>query len=383
MHLCAAAATVATGAVAVSVDVPLISKAHGPAGKFDPERSSHFAASPPYLATIFAEPDIITTDDPTTYKSHAYRGTGTRTVFDRRIGTWITITMRLYDVSYGTTTIEFAAHNEFSAHEAEMEIEAYALEVGRMPAMLQDGVRQVWIMKGDMPWGGGPGNGGDILRHVLIHTGKGQTYRGQGVVVETLIHEAVHAVLDAAIYADPAWRAAAEGDGEYISTYAWDEPWREDAAETLLLWLAVRHRTDRLSSADHEIIVNTVPLRIDYFDRQGYNVAPLGIITPPTRSPTKAPTKAIPPPTRSPTEAPTKAIPPPTRSPTKAIPATMSPTPASPATMRPTITSPPSPTNGAKNGGKTPKTGGKTPKTGKTNGRKIGVLTANAANPFS
>ena len=81
-----------------------------------------------------------------------------------------------------------------------MEIEAYALEVGRMPAMLQDGVRQVWIMKGDMPWGGGPGNGGDILRHVLIHTGKGQTYRGQGVVVETLIHEVVHAVLVAAIY---------------------------------------------------------------------------------------------------------------------------------------------------------------------------------------
>ena len=69
-----------------------------------------------------------------------------------------------------------------------------------MPAMLQDGVRQVWIMKGDMPWGGGPGNGGDILRHVLIHTGKGQTYRGQGVVVETLIHEVVHAVLVAAIY---------------------------------------------------------------------------------------------------------------------------------------------------------------------------------------
>lgn len=228
--------------------------------------------NPPYGGTIFVEPDLFTSDDPTTYDSYNYQGMGTRTMFDRRVGSWITVQTHLHEVNYGDETqIEFVVHNEFNQQEAASEVEFYAAEVGRMPAMLLKGLVQVWIMKGNNPWGGGTGYG----NHILIHTGKVDDYKDDGIVVETLVHEAVHAVLDGAIYGDNAWYEAASKDGNYISIYGRDYPDREDAAETILLYLAVEYRKDRLETSDYNTIVNTIPNRIEYLNSQNYDVHPL------------------------------------------------------------------------------------------------------------
>merc|ERR1740139_235996 len=144
-------------------------------------------------------------------------------------------------------------------------------------------------MKGNNAWGGGTGYGS----HILIHTGKGDEYKRDGIVVETMVHEAVHAVLDGAIYGDNAWYEAARKDGDYISTYARDNPDREDAAETILLYLAVEYKKDRLKISDYNTILNTIPNRIEYLNSQNYDVHPLKHESP-TTSPTVAPTASSP-----------------------------------------------------------------------------------------
>ena len=45
---------------------------------------------PPFGGTIFIDPDIITEDDPTTFVSLSYAGTGKRQMYDRRTG-WVNL----------------------------------------------------------------------------------------------------------------------------------------------------------------------------------------------------------------------------------------------------------------------------------------------------
>ena len=52
----------------------------------------------------------------------------------------------------------------------------------------------------------------------------------------------------------------------FISTYARDNPQREDIAESVLPWLAVRYRPERISSTLAAIIVQAIPNRLAYFD---------------------------------------------------------------------------------------------------------------------
>ena len=50
-----------------------------------------------FAGTIFIDPDIITDHDPTAYTSIIYSGQGERTMFDRRLGGWITTDPFLFD----------------------------------------------------------------------------------------------------------------------------------------------------------------------------------------------------------------------------------------------------------------------------------------------
>ena len=48
-------------------------------------------ADPPYSGTSFIDPDILTSNDRTTFVSISYTGRDDRTVYDRRVANWITI----------------------------------------------------------------------------------------------------------------------------------------------------------------------------------------------------------------------------------------------------------------------------------------------------
>jgi uncharacterized repeat protein (TIGR01451 family) len=110
------------------------------------------------------------------------------------------------------------------------------------------------------------------------------------------VHEAAHTSLDATHASAPAWLSSQTADGTFISTYARDNPNREDIAESFLPYLAVRYRSDRISQSIADTIWQTIPNRIAYFDNQSFNMFPapkLNVSITPHPNPIQSQTKLI------------------------------------------------------------------------------------------
>ena len=226
--------------------------------------------SPPFGGTIFIDPDIVTAADPTTFIGLESAGRATRTMYDRRTG-WITLDPYLFVASFeGGSTIEMEVNPEFgSAESSQVEAEFYAEAVARLPVALRRDVETVWIHRGVEPFGGGNNN-------LLIHTGQAELYIADGILDETLVHEAAHTSLDADHANSAGWIAAQAADPTFISDYARDNPTREDIAESFLPYLAVRYRPDRVSPSLKAVIEATIPNRIKYFDSLNLAMYPIG-----------------------------------------------------------------------------------------------------------
>lgn len=225
---------------------------------------------PPFNGTIFLDPDILTPTDPSTFTRLTYSGQAQRKMFDRRVNDWITTNPFLFKANYTDgLSIEFQVNPEFkTVAEAEIQALKYAEVIGKLPIVLRKDVKTSWIHLGTQPFGGGNNN-------LLIHIGQSTVYEKEGILEETLIHEAAHTSLDAAHAASKGWINAQNTDPSFISTYALDNPRREDIAETFLLYVALRYRSDRISTSLKDKIIETVPNRIKYFDSQNFNMNPI------------------------------------------------------------------------------------------------------------
>ncbi len=249
---------------------PLI-RVLGPAALVLAPLAGHPAqAQPPFSGTIFLDPDIITPADPSAFTGLTDAGRGDRRMFDRRVDRFVNVNAYLFDATYRDgPSVEIQVNPEFGGVDlARDEAERYAREIGRLPRALRADVETAWIHKGVRPFGGGN-------RNLLIHTGQADLYAADSILEETLVHEAAHTSLDAAHAAAPSWRAAQRADPEFLSTYARDNPTREDIAESFLPWLAVRHRADRISPELRDTISSTIPGRIKYFDSQNFDLSPV------------------------------------------------------------------------------------------------------------
>ena len=225
---------------------------------------------PPFPGTIFIDPDIITSSDRTTLESLSVAGQGSRTMFDRRVNDWITVDAYLFMASFDDgLTAEIQVNPEFDSVLALSEAQKYAEVIGRLPTSLRAEVETVWIHLGTEPFGGGNNT-------LLIHTGQAALYEADGILEETFVHEAAHTSLDAAHAFAPGWLAAQAADDRFISTYARDNPGREDIAETLVPYLAVRYRSDRISQSLANTILQAIPNRIDYLDNLSLDMYPIG-----------------------------------------------------------------------------------------------------------
>ena len=237
-------------------------------------------AKPPYDGTIWFFPDVIKSKDPTTFQELIYVGQDNREMFDRRKGgRWVTKKAFLFNAIYEDTTVEIQVNPEFKNVDKDFEIQDKAYKealyyseiIGRLPNFLLTNVKTVWIHKGNKDWGGGNEN-------LLIHTGRSKEYISLEIVEEVLIHESGHTSLDwswGGIINKTQWQKAKSKDKEYISDYAKKFPDREDIAESILPWIAVRYRLDRISNDDAEIILKTIPNRLKFFDEQNFDMYPL------------------------------------------------------------------------------------------------------------
>ena len=229
--------------------------------------------SPPFSGTIFIDPDIITDADPSVYSGMTYAGRASRTMFDRRNGDgggWITIDPYLFDTHYDDgLSIEIQVNPEFSTfEEAQKQAVFYADAVGRLPRSLRTDVETMWIHEGVFPFGGGNNN-------ILIHVGQGEAYIRDGILEETLVHEAAHTSLDPSYASSAEWIQAQNTDPTFISTYAQDYPMREDIAESFVPFLAVEYRSDRITESLKNQILKTIPNRMAFFRSLGLDMYPI------------------------------------------------------------------------------------------------------------
>ena len=123
------------------------------------------------------------------------------------------------------------------------------------------------IHKGKANWGGG-------ARNIYIHTG--DLYHKFNE--ETMVHEAGHAALDwngLGLVNHAEWGAMQLADKKFISEYAQQYPDQEDVAETILWWIAVRCKPDKISKKNYKKVLEAIPNRLKYFDEQNYDTYPL------------------------------------------------------------------------------------------------------------
>lgn len=227
-------------------------------------------AAPPFDGTVFIDPDIITAADPGVFSGLTDAGQGTRTMFDRRTNAFGQYDAYLFQAAFADgPAVEVQVNPEFaSVAAARNEALRFLPSIGRLPRALRADLATIWIHRGDEAFGGGNDN-------LLIHTGSlAEQYIGLGVLEEVFAHEAAHTSLDATHAASAGWLAAQASDNEFVSTYARDNPTREDVAETLVPWLAVACRPAVLEPAQVAAIRAAVPARLAYLDAQAFDLSP-------------------------------------------------------------------------------------------------------------
>ena len=229
-----------------------------------------YGQNPPYSGTIFVSSEIITPTDPTTYSGLQDAGQKMVVMYDRRISNWATTYAYIFKASYDDgLTIDVQINPEFgSVDVARTTAEFYARYVGQLPTVLRKDVDALWIHQGVQPFGGGN-------RSILIHTGQSSIYLSSGILEETLIHEASHTSLDLDYASSAGWLQAQTADPTFISTYARDNPTREDVAESFIFYLALKFKRDRLTNATISTIEQTIPNRLAFFDGLNLNLYPL------------------------------------------------------------------------------------------------------------
>ena len=240
------------------------------------------AGAQPFQGTAFMSPRILTAADPSALRSVEYAGRGERVIWDYRVMDWITVDAYLFDARIGARGVEFQVNPEFGSEAAaRVEVDAYAADIGRLPAVLLSNLAKVHVNAGRpahpeaatfQPRRVFGGNRFD--RSITIHTGTGEEYRQSGFLEEVLFHEGAHVSVDGDVVDDPAWHAAQQADGGFISDYARDNPDREDVAESILPYFAVRFRPERLPPGQRQAIEEAIPARLEYFDAQGFDWSP-------------------------------------------------------------------------------------------------------------
>jgi len=161
-------------------------------------------------------------------------------------------------------------NSEFKTKEkAKKQALKYGKIVGQLPNFLRTGLKIITIHKGNRTWGAAYDN-------IIIHTGS----RGKRKCAEeVMIHEGGHVSLDTdsagALVKSYLWIKAIKADHKYISKYAKDFPKREDVAETINWWIAVRCKSDRISKSNYKKIVKGIPNRLKYLDELNFDTYPL------------------------------------------------------------------------------------------------------------
>jgi len=224
-----------------------------------------------FEGNLYTNCKILVESDPTSFESLVFKKKTTVKAFDRRVNKRKHAKFFRFDASFkNANKIKIHVNTEFeSQNEAEKQALKYGKIVGQLPNFLRKKIKTLTIHKGNKLWGGGN-------RNILIHIGF--TDEEDMCVEEVMVHESGHTSLDmrhGGSISPYEWRKAAKADVKFISKYAKQHPGREDVAETILWWIAVRCKPNRLFKFHYKMITEGIPNRLKYFDEQNYDTYPL------------------------------------------------------------------------------------------------------------
>ena len=224
---------------------------------------------PPFGGTMWDLPDLIKSSDYTIYSTSSYQGIETRLFYDKSIPDFINYPAHIYKVNFGDDlSIDFEIYTEFTLEEAGNIEQKYAPLIGQLGKDLRRNIKSFEFLKGEEV---ASAQRTDDLNYanITFHTDwltLVETRFSGDRTEELLIHESAHLSIDPYVYGQQGWTDAVNLDGNYLSTYAKDNPDSEDIAETFQAYIAVKYFPDRISNSLRDTILSVCLNRFKYFD---------------------------------------------------------------------------------------------------------------------
>ena len=225
---------------------------------------------PPFGGTMWDLPDLITSSDYTIYSTSSYQGIETRLFYDKSIPDFINYPAHIYKVNFGDDlSIDFEIYTEFTQEEAGNIEQKYAPLIGQLGKDLRRNIKSFEFPKGEEVASAQRSddlNYANITFHTDWLTNLVETRPDGDKTEELLIHESAHLSIDPYVYGQQGWNDAVNLDGNFLSTYAKDNPDSEDVAETFQAYIAVKFFPDRISNSLRDTILSVCLNRFKYFD---------------------------------------------------------------------------------------------------------------------
>ena len=218
---------------------------------------SYAADTPIYGSTADTVFDIIKTTDPSTFNCLSYEGRTIRQMWDKRLDNEFDLNVFLFQAHFtDSPPIDIIVNPEFETVEAaEAEARRYTIPLGQLPLIFRHGIRQFGIHGGMPTYSAGSGK-------IFVYADRTTRRIGQNHLEESLLHESVHASLDATYARSPEWQAAQAKDGGFVTRYGMDHPQGEDLAETALFAYAFQQHPTRIPPVDNRDIRQAIPARL-------------------------------------------------------------------------------------------------------------------------
>ena len=225
---------------------------------------------PPFGGTMWDLPDLITSSDYTIYSTSSYQGIETRLFYDKSIPDFLNYPAHVYKVNFGDDlSIDFEIYTEFTQDEAGNIEQKYAPLIGQLGKDLRRNIKSFEFLKGEEVASAQRTddlNYANITFHTDWLTNLVETRPDGDKTEELLIHESAHLSIDPYVYGQQGWTDAVNLDGNFLSTYAKDNPDSEDVAETFQAYIAVKFFPDRISNSLRDTILSVCLNRFKYFD---------------------------------------------------------------------------------------------------------------------
>lgn len=179
--------------------------------------------------------------------------------------------VRAKDLAYIYTAIyldnlkvKIRVSSVYGKTKADSEAKRYAIMFGQLPNFVRKNIKTITIHeKGGRGWFISGGRSIFVFNNVFQ----------KSCFEEVMFHEAAHS-LDNKINRTK-WKNAQKYDRfNFITSYALSQPDREDIAETVMYWYAVRHRPGTLSAETRNEILKRLRGRLKLLDQQRYNMFP-------------------------------------------------------------------------------------------------------------